>query len=43
MRFKQPASALKEQTSEHQQIETSRFTAKAFEKSADVSACIFLR
>ena len=45
MRIEQPASALKNNppgvlTST---IESSRFTAKAFEKSADAPAFIFLR
>jgi len=40
MRIKQPASVLKDKFNI---IETSRFTEKAFEESADGSASIFLR
>jgi len=42
MRIKQPASALKKINLRTSTIETSRFTIKDFEKSADGSAYIFL-
>ena len=42
MRIKQPASALKN-INLTSTIETSRFTVKAFEESADGSALMFLR
>jgi len=42
MHFTQPLSAVKK-TLRTSTIETSRFTVKAYEESADVSAFIFLQ